>query len=292
LEAQGQIDLKLRQSAAVGQHALLLEWNGVKAGIDLSDHNDRFMPELSDCDLYFKRCVRPEDLKSSNRIRPFGLNYACRSTRAMLRLIALFGPGDMVRRRNAWKRLFFVPLIAEFERSPAQPAPPSILFQARLWEPGDCPGDEKINEDRVRLLLALQSQFKERLAGGLAPTSYAKLHYPELLTRYPARQSRYVRWAREHLISVGFRGLFDSLGFKIGEALAASQCLIFEPTTCFLPGDAPLAGYRNIDECVAICDHFLSRPHDANQLRNQAWEYYRSEVEPGAHVEKLINSFK
>jgi hypothetical protein len=198
----------------------------------------------------------------------------------------------MMRRRNAWKKLLLVPLLAEFERSPALPASSTILFQARLWDPAECPGDEKVNEDRVRLLVALRSQFQQRLAGGLAPTPHAKQHYPELLTRYPSRQSRYVRWAREHLISIGFRGLFGSLGFKIGEAFSASQCLVSEPTTSYLSADAPLANYRNVEECITICDHYLSHPHEADQLRNQAWEYYRREVEPGAHTEKLLSSIE
>jgi hypothetical protein len=245
-------------------------------------------PELSNCDLYFKRCVRPEDLKLSDRIRPFGLNYACRSTRATLRLLSLFGPMDAIRRRGAWKKFFLVPLVTEFEREPTRAASPTILFQARLWIPMECLGDERVNEDRVRLLRALRSEFKDRLAGGLVPTLYAKRHYPELLTDHPSRQSRYVRWAREHLISIGFRGLFGSLGFKIAEAFAASQCLVSEPTKAYLPADAPLAGYHNIEECIAICDHLLTHPGETDQMRKQAWEYYRTNVEPGAHIGRLL----
>jgi hypothetical protein len=262
------------------------------AGIDLSDHSDRMMPELSHCDLYFKRCVRPEDLTLGGRIRPFGLNYACRSTRATLRLLGLFSPIDAMRRRGAWKKFLCIPLVKEFEREPAQAASPTILFQARLWDPEECPGDEKVNEDRVRLLLALQSEFKERVEGGLVRTLYAQKYYPDLLTAYSSRQSRYVRWAREHLISIGFRGLFGSLGFKIAEAFAASQCLVSEPTTAYLPADAPLANYRSTDECITICAHFLSDPGEAKQLRNEAWEYYRTEVEPGAHIGKLLGSIQ
>jgi hypothetical protein len=280
----------LRHSSAIGQHAIVLEWDGTTAGIVLSDHSDRMNPELSNCDLYFKRCVRPEDLKLGDRIRPFGLNYACRSTRATLRLLSLFGPMDAIRRRGAWKKFLCVPLVKEFEREPTRAASPTILFQARLWDPAECPGDEKVNEDRVRLLRALRSEFKERLAGGLAPTLYAKQHYRELLTDHPSRQSRYVRWAREPLISIGFRGLFGSLGFKIAEAFAASQCLVSEPTTAYLPPDAPLARYHSTEECITICDHFLSHPLEAMRLRNQAWEYYRTEVEPGAHIGNLLGS--
>jgi len=292
LEAQGRIDLSLRQSSAIGQYVIDLEWDGMKAGIDLSDHSYRMMPELSGCDLYFKRCVRPEDLKPGGRIRPFGLNYACRSTKATLRLLSLFGPLDMLRRRGIWKRFLCIPLFTEFERKPTQVASPTILFQARLWDPAECQGDETVNEERVSLLLALRSEFKERLAGGLVPTLHAKKHYGELLTDHPSRQSRYIRWAREHLISIGFRGLFGSLGFKIAEAFAASQCLVSKPTTAYLPEDAPLAQYHNIEECIAICNRLLSHPDEANELRNRAWEYYRAEVEPGAHMGKLLSSIQ
>jgi hypothetical protein len=290
LEARNLIRLTLRRSSAIGQHAIVLESGGLQAGIDLSDHSDRMMPELSHCDLYFKRCARPEDLKPGDRIRPFGLNYACRSGRATLRLLSLFGPINAMRRRGAWKRFLCIPLVNEFERQPAQAASPTILFQARLWSPTECPGDEGVNEDRVRLLRALRSEFKERVAGGLVRTPHAVAHYPDLLTSNSSRQSRYVRWAREHLISIGFRGLFGSLGFKIGEAFAASQCLVSEPTTAYLPADAPLASYRSTQECLSLCDRFLSYPGEADELRNQAWEYYRTEVEPEAHIAKLLGS--
>ncbi len=291
-EARNLIDLSLRLSSAVGEHSILLECDGTTAGIDLSDYSDRLMPELSGCDLYFKRCVRLEDLKPGGRIQPFGLNYACRSTRATLRLLGLFGPADAVRRRGAWKKFLCVPLFTAFERGPALAASPTILFQARLWDLAECPGDENVNEERVRLLLALRSAFKDRLAGGLVPTLHARRHYSELLTDQPSRQSRYVRWAREHLISIGFRGLFGSLGFKVAEAFAASQCLVSEPTTSYLPADAPHVRYRSVEECVTICDRFLTHPDEANQLRNQAWEYYRTAVEPEAHIKKLLGAMQ
>jgi hypothetical protein len=290
LEAQGRISLSLRHSPAIGQHAIVLEWDGITAGIDLSDHSDRMAPELTNCDLYFKRCVRPEDLKLGDRIRPFGLNYACRSTRATRRLLSLFGPMDVIRRRGAWKRLFFVPLVTDFERDPTLAASPTILFQARLWSPMECPGDERVNEERVKLLRALRSEFKDRLAGGLVPTLHAKRYFPELLTDHSSRQTRYIRWAREHLISIGFRGLFGSLGFKNAEAFAASQCLVSEPTTAYLPADAPIASYHNTEECIAVCDRFLTHPNEAGQQRKQAWVYYRTEVEPAAHMAKLLGA--
>jgi len=292
LEAQDRIELALRRSSAIGQHAMVLELNGLRAGIDLSDHSDRMQPELSACDLYFKRCVRPEDLKLSNRIRPFGLNYSCRSRKATLRLLHLFGPSGVVRHRSAWKKFLCVPLVKEFEREPAEAASATILFQARLWDAADCPGDERINEDRVELLLALRRQFKQRVVGGLVPTPQARRDYPDLLTTLPSRQSKYIRWARRHLISIGFRGLFGSLGFKLAEALAASQCLISEPTAAYLPADMPRAEYRSTEECVAACDHYLSHPDDARQLRKLAWEYYRSAVEPGAHLSRVLDSMQ
>jgi hypothetical protein len=290
LEAESLIELTLRHSSDIGQHAIVIEVDGSVAGIDLSDHSDKMLPELSNCGLYFKRCVRPEDLKLSNRIQPFGLNYACRSRKSAWRLFNLFGLSDVARRPAVWKKFLCVPLVKDFEREPAEAASPTILFQARLWNPADCPGDGRINEDRVALLLALKSEFKKRIVGGLAPTPYARRHHHDLLTSQPSRQSQYVRWARSHLISIGFRGLFGSLGFKLAEALAASQCLICEPTAAYLPDDVPLARYCSIEECITACEHYLSDPLDAMRLREQAWKYYRSAVEPGEHMKLLLDS--
>jgi hypothetical protein len=290
LESQNLINLTLRRSSNIGQASLILEIDGSQAGIDLSDHSDKWQAELSNCEIYFKRCVRPEDLEASDRIRPFGLNYSCRSPKATLRLLQLFGPSDVVRRRAVWKKFLLVPLVKQFERDPTESASSTILFQARLWDSVDCLGDEQVNEDRVCLLLALRKQFGDRVVGGLVPTSYAQKHHPDLLTTLPSRQSQYVQWARKHLISIGFRGLFGSLGFKLGEAFAASQCLIIEPTVAYLPPDMPITKYRSTEECIAACDHYLSQPGDAKQCQNLVWEYYRSAVEPGAHMKQLLNS--
>ncbi|MGA2908865.1 MAG: hypothetical protein ABSE36_14275 [Terracidiphilus sp.] len=290
LEANGLIKLRLRRSSEIGEHAIVLDLGTRTAGIDLWDHSDRILPELQGCDFYFKRCVREENLNSEDRIRLFGLNYACRSWKATVSLLSLFGPTDVVRRRAAWKKFLLVPLVGEFERRPTEPASPTILFQARLWEPYDCPGDEQVNEERIGLLLALRAEFKDRVVGGLVPSILAQKHYRDLLTTLPPRQGKYVRRAREHLISIGFRGLFGSLGFKLAESLAASQCLIYESAASYLPPDVPLARYRNAHECISACDRYLSRPEDAKQLRSLAWEYYQSAVEPGAHMETLLHS--
>jgi hypothetical protein len=290
LEAQNLIALTLRHSSNIGHAAIVLESDGTTAGIDLSDHSGHMQQELSSCDIYFKRCVQPEVLHASNRVRPFGLNYSCRSWRATLQLLKLFGPSDVIRRHTVWKKFLFVPLVKEFEREPTEAASQTILFQARLWDAVDCPGDEQINEDRVSLLLALRQKFGERVVGGLVPTAYAQKHHPSLLTTLPSRQSQYVQWARKHLISIGFRGLFGSLGFKLGEAFAASQCLISEPTAAYLPPDMPLTKYDTTEECLAACDHFLSHSEDAKQRQLLAWKYYQSAVEPGAHMKQLLSA--
>jgi hypothetical protein len=269
---------------------MVLELGSFLVGVDLSDHSDRMLPELSSYDLYFKRCVGPEDLRLSSRLRPFGLNYSCRSRKATLRLLCLFGPSDVVKRRAVWKKFLCVPLVKEFEREPVEAASPTILFQARLWDSIDCPGDEQINEERVGLLLALRREFKERVVGGLVPTPGAQRQYHDLLTNLPSRQSKYIRCARKHLISIGFRGLFGSLGFKMAEALAASQCLISEPTVAYLPADMPHTSYQSTDECIAACDYYLSHPSVSKELQNLAWKYYRSAVEPSAHVKRVLDS--
>jgi spore maturation protein CgeB len=76
----------------------------------------------------------------------------------------------------------------------------------------------------------------------------------------------------------------------MAEALAASQCLISEPTVAYLPADMPHTSYQSTDECIAACDYYLSHPSVSKELQNLAWKYYRSAVEPSAHVKRVLDS--
>ena len=102
----------------------------------------------------------------------------------------------------------------------------------------------------------------------------------------------YLARKKRCLISVYTRGIEHSLAFKLGETLAASQCLVSVPLRYSLP--TPLVAGTNYlpfetpDECVAACEELLGSPERARAMRHANHAYYVSEVEPAAHVRKII----
>jgi hypothetical protein len=190
------------------------------------------------------------------------------------------------------RQLLALPDPAAFESSPEEPAEPLILFQTRLW-PESSPEFAAITEERAALLRTLKSAFGFRFVGGAIPDAYARKNYPELLSPHPARMRSWPALVRRCLVTVYSLGLHDSLAFKMSEYLAASRCIVGQPTDLTLP--QPLVAgthflpFASPGECVAQCDRLLSEPGTALQMRRSNWEYYRAQVQPAAQMQSIID---
>lgn len=282
--------------------------------IDLRDRSDVLtMPLVERADVYLKRSYYEPDLAGlppelRRKVIPFGLNYACRnaaSTRAVLSALAprmalefLRSPRKASRRLNPRSSVLYqyltTALESEFEQGPEEELERTVLFQTRVYEPEEIQPDNpaEINEGRVRLVRELKKAFGPKFRGGLVPTAYAKENYPDAVSEQPTRQAQYIAWGKRSLVGVYTRGLFHSLAFKLPEYLAASKCVVSEPLRNALP--APLVAgehyleFRTAEECVEQCSRLLEDANLAKELRRAAWDYYRREVKPAAHVEGVL----
>jgi hypothetical protein len=286
--------VKLRRVDWIQSSVCALDADGLKIAIDLSDHSDLWdIPLLEWCDVYAKRDINPlHSTALQYKIIPYGLNYACHSRRGLVAaMAAIAGASPSVSKAKLHEMycILATPHWKFDEYRPQQPVDNTILFQARVWEPHDAPGDEAINEERIALLLALKREFGSRVVGGVVPTPFARKTYPEFITNQPCRQPQYIRWAKRPLIGIYFRGLFGSIGFKMAEYIAASKCIVSEPIDNLLP--APLdhiSVYRSVSECLEACDHLLSDASLAQFQRQQSWKYYEAHVAPRAHMASLL----
>ncbi|MGC9158752.1 MAG: hypothetical protein ACP5FH_07140 [Terracidiphilus sp.] len=292
LYAQPRARVRLRCAAWITNPVCAaLEIEGLKVAIELSDHADFWDGPLLDwCDVYAKRsltdAIAPEH---KCKIVPFGLNWACHSRRSAFWAVATMGAAALAARRKEIYRYLVTPLWKDFEYSPEEPTDDTILFQTRVWEPQEAPGDEGINEQRIALLRALRSQFGHRVVGGVVPTAFArKICPPELITDQPSRQPQFIRWAKRPLIGIYTRGLFGSAAFKMAEYLAASKCIAGEKIDGTVGVPPPVLPCSSIDEHLAVCDRLLSSPSLARSQRRQSWEYYRARVAPPAHLADLL----
>ena len=270
-----------------------------EVAIDLADQPGVFhLPDLDRADVYFKRSFWPEEvnrvpLPHRAKVTPFGLNNpAIRITSALRVLRARRGVGSRRLASDA-RRLLALPAPSAFRCPPEAPAEERVLFQTQLWDPATN-GEQvlAINEERIELVRALRSAFGPRFAGGVIPTDFAKLHYPQLLTDLPSSMRAYPRVLRTPLIAIYSRGLHDSVAFKMSEYLAASRCIVGHAPTATLP--APLnhghnyLEFRSPDQCVAHCEQLLRRPDEAEAMRRANWDYYCANVEPSAHLLAIL----
>jgi hypothetical protein len=283
--------------------------------IDLRDRSDVLtLPLLERCDVYLKRSYYEPDLSDvpgplRRKIIPFGLNYGCRSASSTSRILSALIPnlaaslfhspkralGQLNPRRSILYQYMTTALEADFEQRPEAEVLATVLFQTRVYEPDEIYPDDpvEVNDGRVRLVRALKKAFGERFEGGLVPTSYAKEHYPDAVSAQPTRQSQFISWGKRSLIGVYTRGLYHSLAFKLPEYLAAAKCIVSEPLKNSLP--QPLVAgkhyleFRAPEECVERCASLLEDATLARELRQQAWNYYQSEVKSGAHLDGILS---
>lgn len=295
LYEQPRTEVKLRRVGWITNSlCAALEVDGMRIAIELSDHSDFWeIPLLEWCDVYAKRNINPRhSTPLEHKIIPFGLNWACHSRRsavAALAAIASSLPKASKSRLREVYRYLVTPHWKFFEHRPEQQVDNTILFQTRVWEPAEAPGDEAINEQRIKLLRALKREFGSRVIGGVVPTPFARKAYPDLITNLPCRQPQYIRWAKRPLIGIYFRGLFGAVAIKMAEFLAASKCIVSEPIENDL--SAPLnhiSVYHSESECLEACSRLLSDESLAKSQRQQSWSYYQTYVSPRAHIVDLL----
>jgi hypothetical protein len=268
--------------------------------IDLSDQRDLFHgPDLAECDFYFKRsfepvAVEPLGPELARKVLPFGLNNPAASQRTALRMLSARARTgrNLAELATDARQLFALPAPAAFECAQERPAEPLILFQTRLW-PDTSPKIASITAERVELIRALREGLGRRFIGGAIPDAFARARFPDLVTRHPARMRSWPAVVRRCLIAVYSRGLHDSIAFKMSEYLAAGRCIVAQPSDLTLP--QTLMSGRNFlpfespDQCVAQCERLLADPSLQTEMRRNNGDYYRSQVEPAAHLQRIVD---
>ena len=191
--------------------------------VDLHDQSEVFaLGALQICDCYFKRSLHWPDVASlpadlARKVKPFGLNYACRTHRTTAWLMRRTGFLLSARGLAGIRRMhqhLQLPYVIDFYQTPATVLESTVVFQTRVWEPDDTNGEtDEINEGRVAIIRALKEAFGDRFKGGLVPTPLARTRYPHEVSRFSSRRKLYTAMSKRNLIGVYTRGLNHSHAF-------------------------------------------------------------------------------
>lgn len=294
---------------------------------DLDDGPHMHPEHLAACDVYFKRGYQQQRVSSlatqqSAKIKPFGLQYACRSPHETAKDIYTWHralePAFIPQRSTIRKVLYASfkavqsglrdlqliedtrPLkISAFESDSKQSVVHKVFFRTRVYAPEDAPGAHKqgklaqINRMRVETVRALQEHLGDRFVGGLRRSRYALEKYPECVLKDDSGFLGHIKSTRKYLVNVNTEGLHGSTGWKLAEAIASASCIVSEAPKYTLP--SPLnegihyLPFQTPLECVERCKQLLGNPALAHRMRLENQKYYQLFLRPDEVMRRCLD---
>ena len=248
---------------------------------------------LENCDVYFKRSFSTEKNRElfpafEEKLFPLGFNYHVTHPKNPANEPWWKHLGKLAQGRTPDR--YFRPEVFEGQAGPNQ-GPVKILFLTRLWEeepalsPEDNAERRAINESRIHIIRTLRQRYGDCFFGGLNDLPIARSMAPELIVpkQYTERR-HYLDLLHSCHICIGTMGLYESIGWKTGEYVAAAKAIVNETFRYQVPGDfAPGKNYLPFDTAQQCLDAVQTLVESA-QLRlemQQANEaYYRDYLKP------------
>ncbi len=257
---------------------------------------------LEAADIYFKRSFSPEKNAAlfpafEEKIHPLGLNY------------------HLTHKKNPinepmWKALikpftgrtperYFVPEV--FEAQPKQTVEsPEVLFLAQLWEE-DEPGlpletiaeRQYINRMRMEIMQGLREEFGGSFIGGLVSSPLSQQRAPELvIPREKTERRAYLELVHQADICIGTMGLYESIGWKTAEYVAAAKAIVNETLRYQVTGDFEAGKnylpFTNAKECIQAVKTLALDPDKLYAMKCANRAYYLNYLKPEVLVQNSL----
>lgn len=251
-------------------------------------------------DFYFKRSyhVKMQDYKPAGcKIFPLGFNYNIHPDENLLHLTD--SPFDKFKYfiktnhqlKKIFKKRFFY--TKDFEYYPIKNNTDKILFLTRVWNPlgSDVASEEaknqriEINAQRVKYLELCKKTYGDRFTGGLWRDDFSEKHFAKhVLPLSQTSKPTFIKRVKEHTICIGTTGLYNSIGWKMGEYVAASRAIVSEPLHFEVPGnfkkDQNYFEFDSEEKLLQQIDLLLHNKDLLVQTMKNNYHYYNIYLKP------------
>lgn len=281
------------------------EYRGQRIIYDVGDGYN--VPEdmeigLKECDFYFKRSFSPEKNARLlpayvDKMYPLGFNYHVTHPKNPLR-----EPWWKARLKPLMGRApdsYFVPEVFEGRAQPITGSP-KILFLTRLWddhEPGFSVEDNAertyINHMRIRIIRVLREKYGDSFVGGLNDNELSRAWAPDLImpAEYTERK-KYLKLLHSCDICIGSMGLFESIGWKTGEYVAAAKAIVNERFHYTVTGDFAegkhYLPFETAEECIDAVQQLVEDPEKLYAMKQANAAYYQAYLRPEMVVKNSL----
>ncbi len=314
LQQQGVIDLKLKQRKFTGKeipviqatinHQYRVVYDTQDGMIWINDgwkeNLEYFQKTYTDTDFYFKRSFHRQlydYLPGGCQVFPLGFNYNIHPDKNLIAYAEGF-PSKFkyfIKTHGILKKIFNKSFFYthDFEYYPIRNQKDRILFLTRVWDPegSDVLSEEDkihrayINTVRARCVEICQQEFGDRFTGGLWMDDYSSRHYPSLAIPFSkTNKFSFVKAVKEHNICIATTGLFNSVGWKMAEYVAASRAIISEPLQFEVPGNFEKGKnyfeFETADQLVEKIEFLLKNSDLLVQTMKNNYHYYQNYLKP------------
>ena len=263
---------------------------------------------LDNCDYYFKRSFSAEKNQAylhgyEGKMFPLGLYFRVTHPKspineplwkAMLKPLMGKAPAR-----------YFVPEVFAGKPEREKDRSPRILFLTQLWndqEPGFSEEENRertyINQMRIDIIRALRERYGDAFIGGLNDSALSRAWAPDLImpAEYTERK-RYLKLVHSCDICIGSMGLFESIGGKTGEYVAAAKAIVNERLHYSVTGDfaegVNYLSFETVEECLAAVQRLVEDSRLRFAMKEANATYYNQFLRPDMLVKntlELVNS--
>lgn len=188
----------------------------------------------------------------------------------------------------------------------------TIIFMARLWDTNtidldtNLPEDvynyrvymleerERINKFRTEIMRKLKKEYGSNFIGGIYQDSFSEKYCPDLIvSKKLSRKKAYLDQMKKADICIGTMGLHRSIGWKVGEYIAAARAIVAEKFQYIVPGNFDAGKhyipYDTVDECCEAVAYLYDNPALVYEMKKANEEYYLNYLKVDR---QLLNAFK
>lgn len=195
---------------------------------------------------------------------------------------------------------YFVPDVFEGKPEPEAGRPTRILFLTQLWndhEPGFSEEENAertyINQMRIDIIRALRERYGDTFIGGLNDNALSRSWAPDLImpAEYTERK-RYLKLVHSCDICIGSMGLFESIGGKTGEYVAAAKAIVNERLHYSVTGDfaegVHYLPFETVEECLAAVQKLVEDADLRMAMKKANAVYYSKYLRPDVLVKNTL----
>ena len=150
-----------------------------------------------------------------------------------------------------------------------------------------------INQMRIDIIRSLREKYGEQFIGGLNDCELSRKWAPDLImpAKYTERK-RYLKLLHSCDICIGSMGLFESVGWKTGEYVAAAKAIVNERLHYTAPGDFQegknYLEFNTAQECLDAVERLVTDPQLRFEMQKANEEYYERFLRPDVLVSNTL----